>query len=58
MPWLKQSVFRLSTQTPGSETRSLGVGFVVDKMALTQVFSEAYGFPCHYYSTSLYENRL
>jgi hypothetical protein len=24
------------------------VGFVVDKVALGQVFSEYFGFPCHY----------
>jgi hypothetical protein len=27
------------------------VGFVVDKVALGQVFSEYFGFPCHSYST-------
>jgi uncharacterized membrane protein (UPF0182 family) len=28
------------------------VGFVVDKMALGQVFSEYFGFPCHLHSTN------
>jgi hypothetical protein len=28
------------------------VGFVVDKVALGQVFSEYFGFPCQFYSTS------
>jgi hypothetical protein len=28
------------------------VGFVVDKVALEQVFSEYFGFPCQFYSTN------
>jgi hypothetical protein len=28
------------------------VGFVVDKAALGQVFSEYFGFPCHNHSTN------
>jgi hypothetical protein len=31
---------------PGVEPRSGHVGFVVDKAALGQVFSEYFGFPC------------
>jgi hypothetical protein len=31
---------------PGFEPRSGHVGFVVDKVALEQVFSEYFGFPC------------
>jgi hypothetical protein len=27
------------------------VGFVVDEVALRQVFSEYFGFPCHFHST-------
>jgi hypothetical protein len=27
------------------------VGFVVDKVALGQIFSEYFGFPCHLHST-------
>jgi hypothetical protein len=28
------------------------VGIVVDKVALGQVFSEYFGFPCHFHSTN------
>jgi hypothetical protein len=28
------------------------VGFVVDKVALGQVFSEYFGFPCHLHSAN------
>jgi hypothetical protein len=31
---------------PGFELESVQVGFVVDKVALGQVFSEYFGFPC------------
>jgi hypothetical protein len=31
---------------PGLDLRSGHVGFVVDKVALGQVFSEYFGFPC------------
>jgi hypothetical protein len=33
---------------PGFEPRSSRVGFVVDKVALGQVFSEYFGFPCQF----------
>jgi hypothetical protein len=32
---------------PGFEPGSGNVGFVVDKVALGQIFSEYFGFPCH-----------
>jgi hypothetical protein len=35
----------------GFEPRSGHVGFVVDKVALGQVFSEYFGFPYHSHST-------
>jgi hypothetical protein len=33
---------------PGLEPRSGHVGFVVDKVALGQIFSEYFGFPCQF----------
>jgi hypothetical protein len=33
---------------PGFEPRSGHVGFVVDKVALRQIFSEYFGFPCQF----------
>jgi hypothetical protein len=38
MPWLKQLVAGLSPRRPGFATGSIHVGFVVDKVALAQVF--------------------
>jgi hypothetical protein len=32
------------------------VGFVVDKVALGQVFSEYFGFPCLHFYLSFYDN--
>jgi hypothetical protein len=37
---------------PGFEHGSGHVGFVVDKVALGQVFPKYFGFPCQIYSTS------
>jgi hypothetical protein len=39
---------RLPNGAPGFESRSGNVGFVVDKVALGQVFSEHFGFPCKF----------
>jgi hypothetical protein len=39
---------RLPTAGPGFEPRSGPVGFVVDEVALGQVFSEYFGFPCQF----------
>jgi hypothetical protein len=39
---------RLPTRRPGVEPRSGHLGFVVDKVALGQVFSEYFGFPCQF----------
>jgi hypothetical protein len=36
----------LSSRRPGFKPGSSHVGFVVDKVALGQVFSECFGFPC------------
>jgi hypothetical protein len=33
---------------PGPEPGSGHVGFVVDKVALEQIFSEYFGFPCQF----------
>jgi hypothetical protein len=37
---------------PGFEPGPGHVGFVVDKVALEQVFSEYFGFPCQLHSTN------
>jgi hypothetical protein len=51
MPWLTQLVTGLSPRRPGFDPRSVHVGFVVDKVALGQVFSEYFGFPRQFHST-------
>jgi hypothetical protein len=38
VPWLKRLVASLSTRRPGFNSESVRVGFVVDKVALGQVF--------------------
>jgi hypothetical protein len=38
----------VSRRLPGFELRPGHVGFVVDKVALGQVFSEYFGFPCQF----------
>jgi hypothetical protein len=44
---IAQAVSRcFQPQRPGFKTGSSHVGFVVDKMALVQVFSEYFSFPC------------
>jgi hypothetical protein len=47
VPWLRRLVAGLSPQRPGFEPWSVHVGFVVDKVALGQVF------PCQFHSTGV-----
>jgi hypothetical protein len=47
-PQLKRLVPGFPTRRPGFEPGSGQVGFVVDKVALGQVFSENFGFPCQF----------
>jgi hypothetical protein len=44
-PYLKRLVAGFPTRRPGFELGSGQIGFVVDKVALGQVFSEYFGFP-------------
>jgi hypothetical protein len=46
VPQLKRLVAGFPPQRPGFEPGSGHVGFGVDKVALGQVFSEYFGFPC------------
>jgi hypothetical protein len=46
VPQLKRLVAGFPPRRPGFDPRSGYVGFVVDKVALGQVFSEYIGFPC------------
>jgi hypothetical protein len=43
---LQSGLLELFTRRPGFDPGSGQVGFVVDKVALCQVFSEYFGFPC------------
>jgi hypothetical protein len=45
-PWIKRLVAGFPPRRPGFDPGSGQVGFVVDKAALGQVFSEYFGFPC------------
>jgi hypothetical protein len=45
-PWLKRLVAGFPYRRPRFEPGSGQVGFVVGKVALGQVFSEYFGFPC------------
>jgi hypothetical protein len=45
-PYLKRLVAGFPPRRPGFDPWSAEVGFVVDKVALGQVFSEYFGFPC------------
>jgi hypothetical protein len=45
-PQLKRLVAGFPPRRPGFKPGSSHVGFVVDKVALGQVFSEYFGFPC------------
>jgi hypothetical protein len=47
VPYFRQLVAILPPRRPGFEPRSGHVGFVVDKVALGQVFSEYFGFPAN-----------
>jgi hypothetical protein len=46
VPQLKQLVAGFSPRRLGFDPGSGQVGFVVDKVALGQVFSDYFGFPC------------
>jgi hypothetical protein len=46
VPWLRRLFAGLSQQSPGFVTGTILVGFVVDRVALGQVFSEFFGLPC------------
>jgi hypothetical protein len=49
---IAQAVSRcLPTAAARVRARVWKVGFMVDKVALGQVFSEYFGFPCQYHST-------
>jgi hypothetical protein len=52
VPWLKEFVTDLLPQRPGFDPRLVHVGFVVDEVALGQVFLKV--FPCHCHSTTPY----
>jgi hypothetical protein len=51
VPWLRSLVAGLSSRRPGFAPWSIHVGFVVDKVALGQVFSEFFGFPLSIYNS-------
>jgi hypothetical protein len=52
VPWLRRLVAGLSPRRPGFDPGSLHVGFMVDKVALGQVFSPSTSaFPCQFHST-------
>jgi hypothetical protein len=48
MSLLRQLVAGFPTQQLGFKPRLSHVGFVVDKVALGQVFSKYFGFPCQF----------
>ena len=43
--WLRRLVYGLSPRRPGFDPGSVNMGFLVDKVALGQVFPEYFGFP-------------
>jgi hypothetical protein len=45
VPWLRRLVAGIPPRRPGFDPGSVHVGFVVDKVALEQVFPEYFGFP-------------
>jgi hypothetical protein len=52
VPWLRRLVASLSPWRPGFDIRSVHVEFVVDKVALGQVFPPSTSvFPCQFHST-------
>jgi hypothetical protein len=51
VPWLRRLVAGLSPRRPGFDPGSVHVGFVVDKVALGQVFPPCSSvFPCQFHS--------
>jgi hypothetical protein len=48
VPWFRRLGAGFPPRRPGLELRSGHVVFVVDKVALRQVFSEYYRFPCQF----------
>jgi hypothetical protein len=52
VPWLRRLAAGLPPRRPGFDPGSVHVGFVVDKMALGQVFPPSSSvFPCQFHST-------
>jgi hypothetical protein len=52
VPWLRRSAADLPPRRPGFDPGSVHVGFVVDKVALGQVFPPSSSvFPCQFHST-------
>jgi hypothetical protein len=52
--WLRQLVAGLSLQRPGFDRKSVHVGYMVDKVALGQVFPPSTSvFPCQFHSTGV-----
>jgi hypothetical protein len=45
LPWLRRLVTGLSPRRPGFARGSVHVGYVADKFALGQVFSELFDYP-------------
>jgi hypothetical protein len=56
VPRLRRLVAGFTPRRPGFEPGSGHVGFMVDKVALGQVFSENFGFPCQFASHRLLHN--
>jgi hypothetical protein len=48
VPWFRLLVAGFPPRRPGFEPRSIHVEFVVDKVALEQVSSQYFGFPCQF----------
>jgi hypothetical protein len=48
VPWLRPIVACFSPWRPGFKPRSLYMGFMMNKVALGQVFSEYFGIPCQF----------
>jgi hypothetical protein len=56
MPQIRQLVVGFPPLRPGFEHGSGHVGFVVDRVALRQVFSDYFGFPCQFVFHRLLHN--
>lgn len=52
VPWHRRLVSALSHRRLGFESRAVHIGFVVDEMAMAQVFSEYFCTSCHCHSTN------